>query len=56
MAEHVTQMQCSNKCFCDRQCLITKCGKPQIVKKARVDVEPETEGGCDVDTNNIESS
>ncbi|KAF9799623.1 hypothetical protein SFRURICE_018810, partial [Spodoptera frugiperda] len=42
MAEAVNQRQGVNKCYCDRQCYITKSEKPRIMKKAAQDtIEPE---------------
>ncbi|KAJ8712443.1 hypothetical protein PYW07_005285 [Mythimna separata] len=42
MAEYVNQRKCSNKCYCDRQCLITKSDKPRHVRKAYCEMEPES--------------
>ncbi|KAJ8715183.1 hypothetical protein PYW08_005164 [Mythimna loreyi] len=41
MAEYVKQRECSNKCFCDRQCFITKSDKPHVIRKAHCEMEPE---------------
>ncbi|XP_022823220.1 nucleoporin GLE1-like [Spodoptera litura] len=42
MAEAVNHRQDINKCYCDRQCYITKSEKPRIMKKAARDtIEPE---------------
>uniref|UniRef100_A0A2A4JW57 Uncharacterized protein n=1 Tax=Heliothis virescens TaxID=7102 RepID=A0A2A4JW57_HELVI len=41
MSEYVKLMECNSKCFCDRQCIITKSDIPRVVKKREAEIEPE---------------
>ncbi|XP_063895329.1 centriole and centriolar satellite protein OFD1 [Helicoverpa armigera] len=41
MNEYVKQMECSPKCFCERQCIITKSDIPPVLKKRQAEIKSE---------------